>query len=346
VALLILTVYGYVKSSSWYITYRVESSDVVTAGLKLPFDLKWWYLILIASPIALLLIYWGRDLLHTVAHELKQLFSTFAPTSSLPTNGGGLVEMIPPVLLIPIIILVLLIVFLVPPAYRIVRDGPGGYPTPHPTPVVTSGETVALRLTPDGPNRISANQQVPIGVTISLENQYVDDEPVLLQRGEQYLISTRLQPGAFDVAAEYLKPREDILSASGPVKWNWIIAPKLDRLGAQQIAFDTEIFDQNRQKRLGQRSLIATIEVENPIGLPSWLVYLMPFVGLAALIPIGNFISAEISNRLKEKREQKRKDEEEARQLGKEGRKNDEVGYYRSKKQQPGGKAKPKKKRR
>jgi hypothetical protein len=81
VALLILTVYGYVKSSSWYITYRVESSDVVTAGLKLPFDLKWWYLILIAIPIALLLIYWGRDLLHTVAASVVLLVTRFCEES-------------------------------------------------------------------------------------------------------------------------------------------------------------------------------------------------------------------------------------------------------------------------
>ena len=197
--------------------------------------------------------------------------------------------------------------------YRyVIKSTPSPSPTPAPSSTPLPANTVSLRLTPEGPSRISANEQVPIGITISLEGQ-PDDNPVLLDGTRQYLVATRLQPGAFEVSADYLKARENVLKAGLPVKWHWIVAPKLDRLGAQKISFDTDVYDQTTKQRLGSRSLIATIEVENPIGLPNWVVYALPLVGLVALIPISTIIGTDVSNRLKERRECKRKLEDEKR---------------------------------
>ncbi len=165
----------------------------------------------------------------------------------------------------------------------------------------------SLRVTPDGPPKIHSNEQVPIWITVSLEKAPAGSDPLFLDGTQPYLVAGSIQPGAFDVSSEYLKPRKDQLKVGTPVKWLWIVAPKLDRLGEQKIAFDTEVYDPTGKTKYGSRFLIATIEVNNPLGLPMWLVYLGSVLGLLGLSSFGSFIATEISNRLKERREHARK---------------------------------------
>jgi hypothetical protein len=165
----------------------------------------------------------------------------------------------------------------------------------------------SLRVTPDGPSKIHSNEQVPIWITVSLEKTPAGSDPLFLDGTQPYLVAGSIQPGAFDVSSEYLKPRKDQLKVGTPVKWLWIVAPKLDRLGEQKIAFETEVYDPTEKTKYGSRFLIANIEVNNPLGLPMWLVYLGPVLALLGLIPFGSFIATEISSRLKERREQARR---------------------------------------
>jgi hypothetical protein len=165
---------------------------------------------------------------------------------------------------------------------------------------------LSFRVTPDGPSKIYSNQQVPIGVILSLESAPLGQTSLLLDGTLSYFVATSFQHGAFDVSSDYRKPREDILRAGAPLKWSWIIAPKLDRLGEQQVIFDTEVFDEAKTRMLGRISVTAAVDVRYPIPVPAWLVYFAPMLGLLGLIPLGQFVSTEISNRLKERRDYKR----------------------------------------
>jgi hypothetical protein len=169
---------------------------------------------------------------------------------------------------------------------------------------------LSLKVTPDGPGKIYSNQQVPIGVIISLESAPLGQTSLLLDGTRGYFVTTTFQHGAFDVSSDYRKPREDILKAGAPVKWSWIIAPKLDRLGEQQIVFDTEVFDETKTRMLGRTSVTAAVDVHYPVPIPIWLVYIGPMLSFAALIPLGQLASTEISNRLKERREYRRQQEQ------------------------------------
>jgi hypothetical protein len=165
----------------------------------------------------------------------------------------------------------------------------------------------ALSLSPTGPSEVRANEQVPIILHASITSPATKSEDLPLPGRRDYLLATQIQPGAFEVSPELLKVRREKLNPDQPIEWVWILAPKLDRLGEQRIAFDTDVFDREGIIKLGSRTLIATIKVKNPLGLPIWLVYCSPILGILGVIPIGSFALNWISDRLREKRESNRK---------------------------------------
>jgi hypothetical protein len=157
----------------------------------------------------------------------------------------------------------------------------------------------SLQVVPEAPTCIHANEQVPLSITVALAQAPAGLDALPLDEHREYLVATRLQPGAMDVSSDLLKPREDLLKAGVPVKWLWIIAPKLDRLGNQKIAFDTEVYDPERKVKFGTRSVLATIEVVNAFGLPNWFVIIAVTLGGV----LGVIVGADVTNRLKERRE-------------------------------------------
>ena len=165
-----------------------------------------------------------------------------------------------------------------------------------------------LSIVAEGPERIYSHQQVPIGITASLGHHPIGEANLLLDGGREYLLVTTLQPGAFDASSDS-RVSEDVLRVSTPVRRSWIIAPQLNRIGEQHIIVDVDIHD-SAKKKLSTVPVKMLIDVQYPIPVPVWLVYLAPFVGflalVPALIPIGQFFSTDLANRLKEGRELKK----------------------------------------
>jgi hypothetical protein len=176
-----------------------------------------------------------------------------------------------------------------------------------------------------GPKTIHSNEQV--AVTAKLELEEHPEIPKNNDNGSdtvanttfgiesptksgEYNTTARIQPGSFGISPDLAGWREkQRVAKNKPAEWNWIIVPQLERLGIQTIGFEAMILDE-RSILLKDTSLITTIQVVGPTGMPSWLGYFATGLGSLLGVPLWFWLYQEISLRLKEKREAQRKKRE------------------------------------
>lgn len=85
-------------------------------------------------------------------------------------------------------------------------------------------------------------------------------------------------------------------------KWVWVIAPKENRFGSQEIAFD--VFVKNGQgKLLGVPNDSVQMTITNQLGVPAGLIYFGTALSGFASFPIWTWIYNEWSMRAKERRD-------------------------------------------
>jgi hypothetical protein len=88
--------------------------------------------------------------------------------------------------------------------------------------------------------------------------------------------------------------------------WTWVLVPQLDRYGKQQIVLEAITYDSQDNQINLINPQIRVIQVENPLGIPSWLIYSMTIIGGALTLPLVTWVYQEVSLRLKERREEAR----------------------------------------
>jgi hypothetical protein len=152
---------------------------------------------------------------------------------------------------------------------------------------------------------------------VSIQDKLVERRPApgtssrLFDSSKEYEATMRLQPGSFGIAPQMHGWQEKKkLSSETKPRWVWILVPQLDRLGNQPIALEAMIYDLNGKLVGDINPLIKRIEVVNPLGIAPWIVYLISIIGGVLVLPLGTWCYQEISLRLKEKREDIRKQED------------------------------------
>ena len=153
-----------------------------------------------------------------------------------------------------------------------------------------------------------------------------DDHGVLPDKPTELYASMRLQPGTFVISnsagnwekqqLQILRVEYDSKDSTRPASelrrpqlvqaegnWVWVLVPQLDRYGKQQMVVEAIAYDSQGNPISFLKRMTQTIQVENPLGIPSWLIYFLSIVGGVLTLPFVTWVYQEVSLRLREKRE-------------------------------------------
>lgn len=151
----------------------------------------------------------------------------------------------------------------------------------------------------DGSPPVLYNPELATGLTIERYPEFIKSNEVLhikVKQGfgsgdadyakknnevllKEYQATARLQsafvaPGSL----QDWQPKKPIKFREA-VEWNWILKPDLDRFGQQKILIEGAVYDNNNKMISEAVPILIAIDVKTPLGLPSWMAYLVTFLG-------------------------------------------------------------------
>ncbi len=155
------------------------------------------------------------------------------------------------------------------------------------------------------PPYLKQGQSQIVELNFRLMDSFVSEAtPIILTKSNAYTASVDTQLVNFDLSSPPQAVQQDrLIELNNPVKWQWVLTPKIDAEGQQTIIWNLQIKDSQGKTYQDIPTVQVKVDIKPKLGIPSWI--------LGSNFTFGALVSGILLNWLGYRAKRKNDDQEE-----------------------------------